>query len=77
MLGIMERNPGIGRIFRNGWCILSILDPHSQKLQLYREGVFRDYQPQSDHIPRASSSVAWYRGWRDHLEFAEIREPKK
>ena len=23
-------------------------------------------------LPRAASSVDWYRGWRDHLEFAEI-----
>jgi len=76
ILGIMERNPGIGGVFRNGWSLLTLLDPHSQNMKVYRDGAFRDYQPQSDHLPRASSSVAWYRGWRDHLEFAEIGEPK-
>jgi hypothetical protein len=27
---------------------------------------------QTDHLPQAPSSVDWYRGWREHLEFAEI-----
>ncbi len=33
---------------------------------------FQPYRPQSQVLPRAASSVEWYRGWRDHLEFAEI-----
>ena len=28
--------------------------------------------PRPEVLPRAASSVDWYRGWRDHLEFAEI-----
>ena len=33
---------------------------------------FRPYAPQAVVLPRAESSVGWYRGWRDHLEFAVI-----
>jgi uncharacterized protein YbcC (UPF0753/DUF2309 family) len=72
MLGIMEREPMIGRICKNGWVQLAVLDPESRVLSVYQEGVFRPYQPQASVLPRAASSVDWYRGWRDHLEFAEI-----
>jgi hypothetical protein len=72
MLRIMDRNPDIGRLVRNGWVQVATLDPSSPAIQVYRNGAFQDYQPQAEQLPRASSSVDWYRGWRDHLEFAEI-----
>jgi uncharacterized protein YbcC (UPF0753/DUF2309 family) len=72
MLRIMARNEGIGRLCRNGWVLLSVLDPATRALHLYRGGAFQPYVPQSTVLPQAASSVDWYRGWRDHLEFAEI-----
>jgi uncharacterized protein len=72
MLGIMDRNEGIGRLCRNGWIRLAVLDPGSNEISVYERGEFRRYRPQADILPRAASSVEWYRGWRDHLEFAEI-----
>jgi hypothetical protein len=39
---------------------------------VFRDGEFQPYEPLAEELPRASSSVDWYRGWRDHLEFAEI-----
>ena len=39
---------------------------------LFRDGAFHPHRPGAADLPRASSSVDWYRGWRDHLEFAEI-----
>jgi uncharacterized protein YbcC (UPF0753/DUF2309 family) len=76
MLRIMDRNPGIGRLVRGGWVRLALLDPHAPLLKVYRhrEGTFFDYEPGADELPRAASSLDWYRGWRDHLEFAEIGE---
>ena len=47
-------------------------DPAAPAIKVYRDGAFHDYQPQAEQLPRASSSIEWYRGWRDHLEFAEI-----
>src|SRR5205814_1488824 len=38
----------------------------------FRDGAFHPYQPEAEQLPRAASSVDWYRGWRDHLEFAEV-----
>lgn len=75
MLRIMDRNPGIALIIRNDWVQLAVLDPHSSAIQVYRNGVFEDYRPEATHLPKAASSAAWYRGWRDHLEFAEIQGP--
>ncbi len=72
MNGIMDRNEGIGRLCRNGWIQLALVDPKTREVFLYRDKAFERYRPQSDVLPKAASSVDWYRGWRDHLEFAEI-----
>jgi uncharacterized protein len=72
MLRIMDRDEGIGRLCRNGWILLTVIDPETRALSVFEDGVFHRYQPQSSVLPKASSSVDWYRGWRDHLEFAEI-----
>lgn len=73
ILKIMDRNPVIGRILKNGWSQLAVLDPHSNKIQVYVNGKFEPYQPTIDKLPSAPSSLEWYRGWRDNLPFAEIR----
>jgi uncharacterized protein len=72
MLRIIEREPTIGRMSRNGWIQLAVLDPDSAELGVFREGAFVRYEPRTASLPHASSSLDWYRGWRDHLEFAEI-----
>ncbi len=72
MLRIMSRIEVIGRMARNGWVQLATQDPETAKLQVFRDGAFHDYIPQAETLPHAASSVDWYRGWREHLEFAEI-----
>jgi uncharacterized protein YbcC (UPF0753/DUF2309 family) len=72
MLSIMDRHPAIGQPIRNGWVQLAILDPHSPAIQMFQEGEFHDYVPQATRLPHAATSIDWYRGWRDHLEFAVI-----
>jgi uncharacterized protein YbcC (UPF0753/DUF2309 family) len=74
MLRIMERDAGIGQLCRNGWVQLATLDPHSPRLHVYRDGRFVPYQPESTDLPEVPSSVDWYRGWRDHLGFASVRD---
>src|SRR5262249_37344897 len=69
MRRIIERNETIGRMCRNGWDQLVVLDPSSRALHVYQEGDFQLYQPQAAELPKAASSVDWYRGWREHLEF--------
>ena len=72
MLRIMDRNPGLGRLCRNRWVSLAVLDPRSKTLSFFRNGRFCDYHPRAAALPQAASSVDWYRGWREHLEFAKI-----
>lgn len=72
MLRILDRQESIGRLVRNGWVQLAVLDPESSQCQLFERGAFFPYSPQADHLPSAASSGDWYRGWRDYLEFAEI-----
>ena len=74
MLRIMARNEIIGRLVRNEWVQMAVLDPHSSRIRLFENGAFLLYLPRVTRLPTASSSVDWYRGWRDHLEFAEIGE---
>lgn len=73
ILGIMERDATVGRILRNGWAQLALLDPHSSKILVYRHGTFEEYRPSGEALPTAPTSADWYRGWRDHLGFAAIR----
>jgi uncharacterized protein YbcC (UPF0753/DUF2309 family) len=72
MTQIMNRNEAIGKLCRNGWVHLSLLDPVTREVSVFEAGAFRPYRPQADSLPRAVGSTDWYRGWRDHLEFAEI-----
>jgi hypothetical protein len=72
MLGIMNRNAMIARLCRNGWVLLTLIDPESRAITVFENGQFHPYTPQAKVLPKATSSADWYRGWRDHLEFAQI-----
>lgn len=72
MQSIMDRNETVGRILRNGWAQLALLDPFSDQVHVYENGKFEPYVPEVIGLPKATSSVDWYRGWRDHLGFASI-----
>jgi uncharacterized protein YbcC (UPF0753/DUF2309 family) len=72
LLKVLGREAGIAQLVRNDWVHLAVLDPDAPAIHVYRNGTFCDYQPKSDHLPAAASSVDWYRGWRGHLEFAQI-----
>lgn len=69
---IMDRDALVGKILRNGWSQLALLDPQSSEILVYREGEFHRYEPEITELPKAASSIDWYRGQREHLEFAEL-----
>ncbi len=72
MVRLIARHETIGQLVRNEWVQLAVLDPASSRIELFEGGAFFPYKPHASHLPTAASSVEWYRGWRDHLEFAEI-----
>ena len=76
MLKVMERNPVVDRLCRNGWVQLAVLDANTEKMQVFQDGEFKPYRMRSDAMPRVDSSADWYRGWRGHLGYAVINEPR-
>jgi uncharacterized protein YbcC (UPF0753/DUF2309 family) len=69
---IFDRHPPLARLVRNEWIRLALLDPDSSAVRKYLNGNFDTYEPEAIRLPRAATSVDWYRGWRDHLDFAEV-----
>lgn len=69
---IMSRSEAVRNIIQNGWVQLALLDPDSNHILVYREGTFHVLQPSITDLPKAPTSADWYRGWREHLEFAQI-----
>ena len=72
-LAIMEKNPAIKTMVANLWVQVAVMDPATGALSVYHPGGFEPYVSQAGPLPTAASSREWYTGWRDHLEFAEIK----
>lgn len=72
LLSIMERNETVRRLCQNEWVQLATLSPEAPEIHYFHGGRFVPYEPEAQSLPVARSSTEWYRGWRDHLEFAEI-----
>jgi hypothetical protein len=72
ILGILEQNTTIRQIVAGNWVQLAVLDAATSKIELYRNGAFEPYVPESCELPTANASHAWYRGSRDCLPFAVI-----
>ena len=75
MNGIMDKNPAIGRLCRNGWVQVATLSPDSAQIHLLKGDRFEPYKPEASELPQALESVNWYRGWRENLGFAQIGQP--
>ena len=71
---IMSRSDNVRNILQNGWVQLALLDPESNRILVYRDDEFHEYQPTNTDLPQAMTSAEWYRGWREHLGFAQIHE---
>lgn len=71
---IMNRNPVVGRLIRNEWVQLALLNPDSNEILHYKNGHFEVYQPDVTELPVVAKSSDWYHGCRDHLGFAAIRD---
>src|SRR5690606_28248206 len=70
---LMAENAAIGLLVRNDWIRLATMDPTTGHIQIYRQGRFERYVPESVELPTAERSIDWYRGWRDPLGFASLR----
>ena len=69
---IMSRSQVVSNIIKNGWVQLALLDADSNRILVYRDEEFHVYEPSISDLPKAPTSADWYRGWREHLGFAQI-----
>lgn len=72
----LDRLPAVKNLFVQQWIQLVAFDPGSGELAVQdsRDGTisFRPYVAESDSIPVAASSAAWYRGHRGNVRPAKL-----
>ncbi len=69
---ILEQNAALRRLIGNQWIQFVCWDPDSDRFHVFEEGGFVEYQPESDRVATAPSSIEYYRGHREHLPPAWI-----
>jgi len=72
MRRLIETEQAFKLLVENEWVKIAVYDPESSLLHVYRHGQFEPYVPDGGELPVAPSSFDWYRGQRDHLDFAVI-----
>ncbi len=70
---ILKANPSLARIVDGGWIHLAIIDPLDLRIRRYDGSRFHDLPEPPRPLPTVPSSEDWFRGRRDHLDFARIR----
>ena len=73
LLKVMSRNAVVDKTIRRGWVQMCTMDPDTGKLLVFQDGEFLPHTLTTSQLPTARSSADWYRGWREHLDFAAIR----
>ncbi len=74
MRRIIDDNQGIAQLVNGNWVQLAVLDGATSQVHRYIDGQFVPYEPETTQLPLVTSSLDWYRGWRDHLGFASIQD---
>ncbi|WP_417376127.1 DUF2309 domain-containing protein [Gimesia maris] len=74
MRRIIANNVSIARLVNGNWIQLAVLNAETSQIHIFRNGDFESYEPETNELPVTNSSIDWYRGWRDHLGFASIRD---
>jgi len=70
---IIDASPVISQIIRNEWAQLAVMSPKDDRIYVLTGGRhWKLYEPESTELPKAASSIDWYRGWRDNLNYALI-----
>ncbi|MCB9701759.1 MAG: DUF2309 domain-containing protein [Myxococcales bacterium] len=69
---VLDANPALRQLVEGRWVQIAALDPGGPEIDLLAAGAALRHRPTSATLARAPSSVAWYRGRRDHLPCAQI-----
>lgn len=73
ILSILAKNPPLAQLVEGHWVRVATYDPAGGEMHLFRHGTFEPFTPSDLPLPVSTSSMAWYRGWRDHLGFSSIQ----
>lgn len=73
-LSIMKQNAAIDRLVRGSWIHLAVIEPATGRVQEYRDGKFRDREPNCDTLPQRASSHEFYCETRDNLPLSQISD---
>lgn len=75
---IYMRQPALQELVGNGWLLLAAKDPDGPDIQLFKPDVgWVPWEAPTDPLPLVDDSPSWYRGHRDHLPPALIRQPEE
>jgi uncharacterized protein YbcC (UPF0753/DUF2309 family) len=70
---LIDASPVISKLIRNQWSQLAVLSPKDNRIYVLVDGRHWElYEPESTELPKAASSIDWYRGWRGNLGYALI-----
>ncbi len=72
---VIEENPGLARIVRNGWVFLAALEPGSHELWERTDAGFVPYTPGRPLISIAGPSDRWFAGKRGLLSIVRLTRP--
>jgi hypothetical protein len=73
LLPVIHANPLLTEFLENRWIRLSIMDPDTGKIQIYRGNHnWEDLTGDEEPLPIATSSIAYYQGKSQHLPVARI-----
>jgi uncharacterized protein YbcC (UPF0753/DUF2309 family) len=75
LIRVLKRRPSVAPLVINEWILLVAMDPDSSDLFVFENGRFRPYTPETLNIPTFESSVAVYKGNRDHLPCVRLQKP--
>lgn len=72
LMGIVNASAELTEFVCNKWIRIATMDPDDGHVEVYRDGVFEKLEGDEVPLPVAPSSMAWYRGKREHLALARI-----
>ncbi|MEZ5393249.1 MAG: DUF2309 domain-containing protein [Bryobacterales bacterium] len=74
LIRAVKRNPVVTELVENSWVRVVAIDSETGVMHAYRDGKFELYDEPDVELPRAETSVEWYRGKSEHLPIARIEQ---
>ena len=73
ILKILEEKEGLRALVVRGWILLAAQSPKNGDFWVYRNGKFEAHRARNAWIETVDTSIAHYKGRRDHLPCAQVR----